>query len=106
MEIGSPRPDMKEAAVEADTEGAASVAEKTAEERKALLAQAVAREEKRGWRLESQEDFHAVMVRMKRSTYLFHLILTVLMSPQTQSAGGERREVITVDEYGKTEILR
>ena len=93
--------------MEAGTGSASSIAaEKSEEERKALLAEAVASEVKRGWRVESQDDFQAVIVRMRRLTYLFHLALTVLMSPQTSSAGGEKRRVITVDEYGKTEILR
>ena len=46
------------------------------------------------------------MVRMRRSTYLLHLLLTVFTSPQAPSTGSEIREVITVDEYGNTEILR
>ena len=93
--------------MEAGSESASSIpAEKSEQECKALLADAVASEVKRGWRVESQDDFQAVMVRMRRSTYLFHLILTVLMSPQTSSAGGEKRRVITVDEHGVTEVLR
>ena len=93
--------------MKAGAEGASSAPiEKSAEERKALLAQAVAKEVKRGWTLESQEDFQAVMVRMRRSTYLLHLLLIVFTSPQAPTTGNEIREVITVDEYGNTEILR
>jgi hypothetical protein len=93
--------------VEAGAESASSArTEKSAEEREALLTQAVANEVKRGWSLESQEDFQAVMVRMRRSTYLLHLLLTVFTSPQAPSTGGEVRKIITVDEYGNTEILR
>jgi len=80
--------------------------EKSAEERQALLAQAVAKEVKRGWSLESQEDFQAVMVRMRRSTYLLHLLFTVFTTPQAPTTGSEIRKIITVDEYGNTEILR
>jgi len=93
--------------VEAGAKGVSSApTEKSAEERQALLAQAVAKEVKRGWSLESQEDYQAVMVRMRRSTYLLHLLLSVFTSPQAPSTGSEIREVITVDEYGNTEILR
>ncbi len=79
---------------------------KSAEEREALLTQAVANEVKRGWSLESQEDFQAVMVRMRRSMYLLHLLHTALTTPQAPSTGSEIRKIITVDEYGNTEILR
>jgi hypothetical protein len=93
--------------VEAGAESASSArTEKSAEEREALLTQAVANEVKRGWSLESQDDFQAVMVKMRRSTYLLHLLLTVFTSPQAPSTGGEVRKIITVDEYGNTEILR
>lgn len=80
--------------------------EKSADERKTLLAAAVAHEVKHGWRLESQEDFHAVLVRQRRSVYFLQVILTALMAPQAESIRGERREIITVDEYGETETLR
>ena len=39
---------------------------KSAEERKARSTRAVANEERHGWQVESQEDFHAVMVRRWR----------------------------------------
>jgi hypothetical protein len=79
---------------------------KSAEERKVLLAQAVADEERHGWQVESQEDFHAVMVRRRRGIYLLQLIFTVLMSPQAESVGGDKREIVSVDEYGDTDIVR
>ena len=79
---------------------------KSAEERKALLTQAVANEERHGWQVESQEDFHAVMVRRRRGMYLLQLIFTVLMSPQAESVGGDKREIVSVDEYGDTDIVR
>ena len=72
------------------------------------MAQAVAKEERRGWRVESQEDFQVVLVRMRRSTYLFHLLLAAVSWGSTDGAAGTERahEVITVDEYGNTEIFR
>ena len=78
--------------MEAGAESASGArTEKSAEEREALLTQAVANEVKRGWSLESQEDFQAVMVRMRRSTYRLHLLLTVFTSPQAPSTGSEIR---------------
>ena len=71
-----------------------------------MLAQAVADEARHGWRVESQEDFQAVMVRRRRGMYLLQLIFTVLMSPQAESVGGDKREIVSVDEYGDTDILR
>ncbi len=85
---------------------AASPARKSTEERKALLAQAVANEVRQGWQVESQDDFQAVMVRQRRSIYLFHLLTIMFTSPQAPTTGSEKREVITVDEYGQTDILR
>ena len=79
---------------------------KTAEERRALFAQAVADEERHGWRVESQEDFQAVLVRRQRGIYLIQLLLTALMSPQAESIGGEKREILSVDEYGSKHLLR
>jgi hypothetical protein len=79
---------------------------RSTEERKALLAQAVADEKRHGWQVESQEEFHAVMVRRRRGMYLLQLIFTVLMSPQAESVGGDKREIVSVDEYGDTNIVR
>ena len=87
-----------------DTTGLPS--KKSAEERNALLADAIAREEKHGWRVESLEDFQAVMVRRRRGIYLLQVLLTALMSPQAESVGGDQREIVSVDEYGDTDIVR
>ena len=95
-----------EAGSEAGSEMTGLSGKKSAKERTALLAQAVADEERHGWQVESQEDFHAVMVRRRRGMYLLQLIFTVLMSPQAESAGGDKREIVSVDEYGDTDIVR
>ena len=99
VELGS------EGTVDAGSESA-GLAKKSAEERKALLAQAVADEVKRRWRVESEEDFHTVMVKPRRSTYLLRVIFTVLMSPQAESVGGDKRQMVWIDEYGHTNIQR
>ena len=95
-----------EAGSEAGSEITDLPRKKSAEERKTLLAKAVADEERHGWQVESQEDFHAVMVRRRRGMYLVQLIFTVLMSPQAESVGGDKREIVSVDEYGDTDIVR
>jgi hypothetical protein len=95
-----------EAGSEAGSEITGLPRKKSAEERKARLAQAVADEERHGWQVESHEDFHAVMVRRRRGMYLLQLIFTVLMSPQAESVGGDKREIVSVDEYGDTDIVR
>jgi hypothetical protein len=79
---------------------------RSAEERRALLSQAVADEKRDGWQLESQEDFDAVMVKRRRGMYLLQLLFTVLMSPQAESVGGDKREIVSVDEYGDIDIVR
>jgi hypothetical protein len=82
---------------------------KTPEERKALLAQAVANWVHQGWRVESQTDFQAVMVRGHRPNHILHLILTLvtlgvwaIVWILVTLLGGEKRAVVSVDEYGNT----
>jgi hypothetical protein len=82
---------------------------KTPEERKALLAQAVANWVHKGWRVESQTDFQAVMVKGHRPNHILHLILTIITLGiwaivwiLLTLLGGEKRAVVSVDEYGNT----
>jgi hypothetical protein len=51
---------------------------KSVEERKAALAQAVAEQIAQGYRVESQSDFQAVVVKGKRPNHLLHLILSLI----------------------------
>jgi hypothetical protein len=48
------------------------------EERKAALAQAIAGQIAQGYRVESQSEFQAVVVKGKRPSHLLHLILTII----------------------------
>jgi hypothetical protein len=87
----------------------ASPAKKTDEERKALLAQAVANWVHDGWRVESQTDFQAVMAKGHRPNHILHLILTIITLGVwaivwilIALGGGEKRAVVSVDEYGNT----
>jgi hypothetical protein len=100
--------------LEAPTPEAPTYPEKKgAEARKALLAQAVANEVRQGWRVESQTDFQAVMVQGHRPNHLLHLLLTIFTFGlwgfvwiAVVAIGGEKREVIAIDEYGNTNIQR
>ena len=80
----------------------------TEEERRAILAKAIARETRRGRRVESQSEFQAVLVAGRRVNHTLHAVLTIflcfLWAPVwflVALLGGEKRRVITVDEYGK-----
>lgn len=78
----------------------------SAERRHAILAQRIAAEVRRGWRLESQMEFQAVLVKGHRPNHLLHLILSVLTLGLWVfvwigvSLGGEQRRMIVIDEYG------
>jgi hypothetical protein len=91
----------------------APVATKSPEERKELLARAVANEIRQGWRVESQTDYQAVIVRGQRPNHILHLILTIitvglwgLVWIAVVALGGEKRGVIEIDAYGNTNIQR
>lgn len=86
---------------------------KPAEERKALLARAVSNEVRRGYRVESQTDFQAVLVKGNRPNHLLHLLLSVftlgvwlLVWLLVVLLGGEKRQVVEVDEFGNTNFQR
>ncbi len=86
---------------------------KTSEERKELLARQVASLITQGRRIESQSDFQAVLVQGHRVNHVLHLILTLLTLGFWAVAwlalvflGGEKREVVQVDEWGNPTISR
>lgn len=71
------------------------------------LATAVSREVAAGWRVESQTDVQAVMVKGKQINHLLHLILTlftfgfwVFVWVPVWAFNRRRAEILTVDEYG------
>jgi hypothetical protein len=87
----------------------AGTEKKAPEELKALLAQAVANWVHGGWRVESQTDFQAVMAKGHRLNHILHLILTIITLGiwaivwiLVVALGGEKRAVVSVDEYGNT----
>ncbi|WP_454165240.1 hypothetical protein [Gordonia iterans] len=83
-----------------------------ADRRKAALAQAVSREMANGsWRMESQSDYQAILVKGGRTNHLLHLILTFLTAflwlfvwIPIVIANRRRTLILTVDDYGN--ILR
>jgi hypothetical protein len=68
----------------------------TADERKRLLARAVAIQIAQGARLESQSDYQAVLARGLRLHNNHGLTIT----------GGEKRSVVAVDEYGNVAVRK
>lgn len=86
-------------------------ARKSAEARKAALAQAIQTEVVQGGRIESQADFQAVFVFGKPVNHILHLILSVVTCGIWLIVwlgmliwGGENRVMVSIDEYGN--VLR
>jgi hypothetical protein len=89
----------------------APLSRKTAEERKELLARTVSSQIAAGGRVESQSDFQAVLVHGKKVNHVLHLILTLVTLGMWAivwiilvAAGGEKRSLVAVDEYGNTGV--
>jgi hypothetical protein len=84
---------------------------KSPEERKELLSRTVASQVANGARVESQSDFQAVLVRGKSVNHVLHLILTLvtlfiwsIVWIALAIFGGEKRSMVTVDEYGNVAV--
>ena len=83
----------------------------TPEENRRTLASAVQNAVVAGWRVESQTQEQAIMVRGKSPNHLLHLILCILTLGIWALVwialvifGGEKRQIITIDEFGNTLI--
>ena len=83
------------------------------EERKAILDGWVATMAARGRRVESQSDFQAILLRGQRVNHILHLILTLvtllLWLPVwilLVILGGEKREIVRVDEQGALSVTK
>ena len=79
----------------------------TIEQRKTILASAIAKELGEGARLEAQTDYHAVMVKGRRPSHILHLLLTLVtfglwLIPWVliSAFSGERRRMVFVGEDG------
>lgn len=85
-----------------------TTSERTGEERRELLASAVSEAVRSGYRVESQTDHQAIVVKGRRPNHLLHLILSVCTLSlwlwfvwiPLVLFGGEKRRVITVDPFG------
>jgi hypothetical protein len=80
---------------------------RTADERKVILAQQLQTAAARGLRIESQSDFQAVLVEGKPVNHVLHAILTIftclawgIVWIVLAATGGEKREMVVVDEFG------
>jgi hypothetical protein len=80
---------------------------RTADERKAILAQQLQAAAARGRRIESQSEFQAVLVEGKPVNNVLHAILTIftcllwgIVWIILAITGGEKREMVVVDEFG------
>ena len=81
---------------------------KSAEERKNLLAAALARMARAGWRIESLGEFQAVVVKGRRVNHILHLLIAiftiglwVLVWLVLAVSGGEQRYLVQVDALGE-----
>jgi hypothetical protein len=92
------------------TDTSVSTTRRSADERKAMLAQQVQQAVGRGLRVESQSDFQAVLIEGKPVNHTLHAILTVftcllwgIVWAVIAGTGGEKREMIVVDEFGNVQ---
>lgn len=90
-----------------------STAKKTAEERKALLAQAIQSQVVAGGRVESQSDFQAVIIKGHKVNHVLHFIIGFftfflwwVVWAVMAITGGEKRELVSVDEFGNVLVQR
>lgn len=86
---------------------------KSAEERKEILARQIQNAAATGARVETQSDFQAIVVRGKPVNHVLHAILTLFTIGIWAIAwiilaltGGEKREMLVVDEWGNPSIQK
>jgi Protein of unknown function (DUF2510) len=90
-----------------------STTRRSPDERKALLAQQIQMAAARGWRVESQSDYQAILVEGHPVNHTLHAILTIFTCLVwgiawliIAATGGETRHMITVDEFGKVQLQK
>src|SRR4051794_9962148 len=86
---------------------------KSSEQRKELLARTVSTQVANGARIESQSDHQAVVLKGKGVNHVLHLILTLvtlgtwgIVWIALAAFGGEKRAMVTVDEYGNAAVQK
>jgi hypothetical protein len=84
-----------------------SATRRSDDERKVILAQQLQTAAARGLRIESQSDFQAVLVEGKAVNHVLHAILTIftcllwgIVWAILAGTGGEKRQMVVVDEFG------
>jgi hypothetical protein len=94
-------------------EAGVSTTKRSADERKALLAQQIQSASARGLRVESQSDFQAVMVEGQPVNHVLHAIVTLFSCGLwgivwiiLAITGGEKREMVVVDEFGNVQLQK
>jgi hypothetical protein len=80
---------------------------RTPDERKSVLDRTLQQYGAQGWRIETRSDFQATIAKGKEISHVLHLFLTLLTVGiwlifwlGLGVAGGVKRRMITVDEYG------
>jgi hypothetical protein len=83
------------------------------EERKALLARAVAGEVRGGWHVQSQTDYQAVLVKGKRTSHGVHIFLSLITLGLWLPVWGilwylnrDQHRVVDVDAYGNVNVQK
>lgn len=86
---------------------------KSPDERKQILARQIGNLVAQGRRVESQGDYQAVLVHGHRPNHVLHLILTLVTLGiwvigwiVIAIVGGEKREMVQVDEWGNPSVQR
>ena len=86
---------------------------KTADERKQMLAELIANRVVQGYRVETQSDFQAIIIKGKPVNHILHLILSIFTLGiwlfvwlLLAITGGEKREIARVDEWGTTSVAK
>ena len=86
---------------------------KTSEERREALSQLITSQLSQGWRIESQGDFQAVLLQGHAVNHILHLLITFftiglwsIVWIALVLIGGEKRQVVRVDEWGNPAISR
>lgn len=84
-----------------------NVAQRPAEERRAVLAQQLQQAATRGLRVQSNTDYQAVLIEGKAVNHTLHAILTIftcliwgIVWAVLAITGGEKRHQLVVDEFG------
>lgn len=83
----------------------------SASQRHAVLLEIVGKRVANGWRIESQSEFEVAIVKGHRINHVLHLILSIItlgiwliVWAALGAMGGERRQVLMVDEAGTVHV--